>query len=161
VAFSRLAHKLGVSSAIADATQLINERQIDRLFNLVVKFLPQTVGVLGLSYKAGTNFVEKSTGIKLISRLRTFGFNVIAHDPEANANAAKEINEDIFVNSIQECVTRSNVIVIATEWPQFKTIDPSWLTPNQVIVDCWGLLDPVQFSKVCTYIRPGVNVKYE
>lgn len=159
VAFSKLANDLGIDASIADATHYVNERQITRLFSLVTSYLKenQTVAVLGLSYKAGTNFVEKSTGLRLIQKMREQNINVIAYDPAANQNANLVIKEDIFANSIQDCVASSNVVIITTEWDQFKQIDPLWLQPNTVVIDCWGLLDSAQFSKNSIYIRPGVN----
>lgn len=159
VAFSTLANELGVVASIADATHRINERQIDRLRNIVSQHNTEngTVGILGLSYKAGTNFVEKSTGIRLIHQLLDQNTTVVAYDPVAISNAMKEIKTNIFVDSVKTCFILSDVVVITTEWDQFKQIDPKWIRPQTTIIDCWGLLDGNQFSKICNYVRPGVN----
>lgn len=159
VAFSTLANELGVVASIADATHRINERQIDRLHQIINRHNVNngTVGILGLSYKAGTNFIEKSTGVRVIRQLLEQNATVVAYDPVAISTAMKEFKENIFVDSVKTCFILSDVVVITTEWEQFKQIDPKWVRPQTTIIDCWGLLDKEQFSKICNYVRPGVN----
>src|SRR6266568_1798064 len=62
VAFSALARELGSPGTLAEATDLLNRAQVDRLEQLVRTHLPTggTVGILGLSYKPATSIVEES-----------------------------------------------------------------------------------------------------
>ena len=62
VAFAALARKIGARADVAEATDRINNHQIDRLANLVAKFAKAgtRIALLGLSYKPQTPVVEES-----------------------------------------------------------------------------------------------------
>ena len=85
VAFSALARANGVPALLAEATDEINRRQVDRLEELVLSRLPAggVAGVLGLSYKPETEVVEESQGMALALRLGKRGVRVVVFDPAA------------------------------------------------------------------------------
>ena len=89
IAFSALARANGVPALLAEATDQVNRRQVERLVELVVSRIPKngTAGVLGLSYKPETEVVEESQGLDLAQRLLKRGVRVIAFDPAAMNNA--------------------------------------------------------------------------
>ena len=64
-AFAALGRKLGVNTALAEATDAINEHQFQRMIGAVsaVAEPAQTVAILGLSYKPDTSVVEESQGV--------------------------------------------------------------------------------------------------
>lgn len=148
-----VARRLGISADIAEATDAINHQQIQRL----VQRIQHTVGILGLSYKPDTHIVEESTGLQLAELLSNdVATSVVVYDPMAMRTAQDKLAESVqFVDSVESLVRASDTVVIATPWPQFKTIDPAWLKPGANILDCWGLLDPATFGT--QYIRLGVN----
>jgi UDPglucose 6-dehydrogenase len=142
-AFTQLALNLGVSADIALATQRVNARQSNRLAQLVMQeYQGGKVGILGLSYKPFTNFVEKSQGIELAQILQSQGVPVVAWDPESMQNARQVLGDQIdWATSLQDCVEQSNVLVVATQWPQFSDIDQNMLIHFPTIIDCWRMLD--------------------
>ena len=70
VAFAALARKLGARADVAEATDRINNYQVDRLTDLVSKFAKAgtRIALLGLSYKPQTPVVEESHSVKLAAR---------------------------------------------------------------------------------------------
>jgi GDP-mannose 6-dehydrogenase len=58
-----------------------NERHIDDAVERVVATGARTVGVLGLTFKAGTDDLRESPTLALIARLRARGIRIVAHDP--------------------------------------------------------------------------------
>src|SRR5436190_5754910 len=65
VAFASLARSLGARAELAEATDSINQYQVERVMGAVLSRLPEggTVGILGLSYKPDTSVVEQSQGV--------------------------------------------------------------------------------------------------
>jgi len=80
------------------------------------------VGVLGLTYKPGTNTLRRSAAVEQCVWLHQQGVKVKAHDP-----AVTEIPEELhgtltLCDSADEALRGADVAVLATEWPQFKTL---------------------------------------
>src|SRR3954471_4081624 len=75
VAFAALARSLGAHAELAEATDSINQYQVERVTGAVLSRLPHggTVGILGLSYKPDTSVVEQSQGVALAARLLADG----------------------------------------------------------------------------------------
>jgi GDP-mannose 6-dehydrogenase len=58
-----------------------NERHIDDAVERVVATGARSVGVLGLTFKPGTDDLRESPTLALIDRLRARGIRIVAHDP--------------------------------------------------------------------------------
>src|SRR5690606_6190017 len=67
IALAALARTLGLRADIAEATDTVNRRQVDRVVRLVARLAPNpaTVAVLGLSYKPDTPVVDESQGVMI------------------------------------------------------------------------------------------------
>jgi UDP-glucose 6-dehydrogenase len=92
-----LARKIGARADVAEATDRINNHQIDRLANLVAKFAKAgtRIALLGLSYKPQTPVVEESHSVKLAARLADAGYIVSVHDPLAQAAAVAMLGDKV------------------------------------------------------------------
>jgi UDPglucose 6-dehydrogenase len=160
-AFKALADHLGTKANLAEATQELNDYQNDRLLTFVKKYSHgKTVGILGLSYKPGTNVIEKSPGISIAKKLAQEGFQVTLFDPLAGNAAKKELDETFtIVSSLKECIQTSETVLIMTNWPEFsQEITPSALKELQTcqrIIDCWRILEPAAFNNICEIIHLG------
>jgi len=75
VAFAAFARKLGARADVAEATDRINNYQIERLTSLVGKFAKAgtQIAIAGLSYKPQTPVVEESHSVKLGGPTRRCG----------------------------------------------------------------------------------------
>jgi len=58
-----------------------NDRHIDDAVERIVATGARTVGMLGLTFKAGTDDLRESPTLTLIGRLEELGIRVVAHDP--------------------------------------------------------------------------------
>jgi UDPglucose 6-dehydrogenase len=160
LAFSMMARMLGPEALIAEATDRLNRRQVDRLVAHVRRQTTPggTVGILGLSYKADTSLVDESAGVGLAIRLRDAGYIVKAFDPMASDPGQEVLGPDIISESIESCVHGVSVLVITTPWPEFSNLDPAMLErPGKrcVIVDCWRVLPKERFNNVAEIIYLG------
>lgn len=153
------AKKFGVSLSIAEATDRINQYQVPRLVEKILDLLPQSgqVSILGLSYKPDTNVIEESQPIEIAKILSEKGVSVTVYDPAAMKNAKKVLNRIIFANSLKESVENSDLIIIVIPWPEFKKIEPDWLKPGVILIDCWRILDSEKYKKASKYVALGVS----
>ena len=141
-AFAALGRKLGVNCDLAEATDRINEHQLNRLFGAVQACSEPggIVAVLGLSYKPDTHVVEESQGVAL-ARLLFDDYQVRVFDPAANAAAASLFGERARIcESAEDAIREADVVVIATPWPEFNNLD--WAAdPGRIrsVIDPWGV----------------------
>jgi len=104
----------------------------------------RTVGMLGLAFKAGTDDVRDSPALGAAGRLLAAGARVQAFDPEAGANALRQLPALVLAGSATEAVTGADVAVIATEWPEFAALNWAALRPamrSALVVDGRRLLE--------------------
>jgi UDPglucose 6-dehydrogenase len=95
------------------------------------------VGVLGLSYKIGTDSIEKSISIELIRDLLTLGVQISAFDPKVNI-LPKDLSMVRLENSIDDVTVDADVLIVATRWPDFQALSSETLINNMrapVVID--------------------------
>jgi UDPglucose 6-dehydrogenase len=161
VALATLARELGAPAFVAEATDRTNRDGIERLADLAEENLPDggTVCVLALSYKPNTDVVEEAPGLLLVRSLAARGIDVVAYDPAAAANAARAL-EDVgrLADSAEAAVRVADVVVLATAWEEFATLDPAVVAragQRRVVIDCWRILDRPRFEQIASYIELG------
>jgi UDPglucose 6-dehydrogenase len=101
------------------------------------------IAVLGLTYKPGTNTLRRSLSIELCRWLNGRGANVTAFDP-AVQELPPELRTIITLSpDIAGSVENADCIIIATEWPYFKTIEQGIKTTMRakIIIDPNGFMD--------------------
>ena len=144
VAFAALARALGARAELAEATDVVNRYQVERVLGAIDARLNDAgpVGVLGLSYKPDTAVVEESQGLALVERLLDLGRRIIAYDPQAIPAAQKVLRRPLeAAASAAECVQRSSLVVVMTPWPEFGgiPIDAYRRQPRLTGIDCWRI----------------------
>jgi len=109
------------------------------------------VGVLGLTYKPGTDTLRRSSSIETISKLLDNGISVKAFDPSIHKLAMFEGKKFMLVSNEYETASGSDAILLLTEWPQFKQTDYAKihsLMKRPVFVDAKNLLDPDSMREI-------------
>jgi UDPglucose 6-dehydrogenase len=159
-AFAALARRLEAQADIPEATDSINRRQARRITGLVRDLIGGgTVGILGMSYKPNTGVVEKSVSIEIAAHLADSGYRVLMFDPAALGAAAAVLGAKAQpVASAQECAERSDALIIATPWSEFRSLPLAALRRSGrplPVVDCWRLLPAREFAQVVDLVYPG------
>lgn len=129
-AFYALGESLGVEANLAKATSDINQRQVIELVEKLRNH--DRVSILGLSYKVDTPITERSFGIELLELLQFEGVICTVYDPRAKESR----NGCEHTETAQECVRASEVIVIATPWPEFAKLNYK----GKIVVDRWNIV---------------------
>ena len=116
------------------------------------------MAVLGLAYKPDTPEVEQSQGIQLCERLKALGFDVYAHDPQANGSAAQQLDGIATIaDNSAAALARAETVIIVTPWQEYGVLDFSG--GNQRLVDPWGIFDVAQLPEAMAYIPMGRMAK--
>ena len=140
-----IAEDAGYDFAFLKGVIEVNEQQFDRVVDKIKLAAGDTldgvrVGVLGLTFKAGTDDVRDSPAIEIIERLVQAGAIVRAYDPVAEScPEGVERCDDAYAAAAD-----AEVLALLTEWNEFKFVDLDKLADvmgNKHIVDARNLLD--------------------
>lgn len=131
-----------IDNPILNGAVEVNSRMPHIVLEKIKKYHPTKVTVLGLAFKPGTSDARKSQAIKLANLLVDQGYEVIAYDPQAMEEAVQEklAAQVQLADSTQNAIQDAEVIVIATEWNEFKQFDWAQLQ-DVVIIDARNALD--------------------
>ena len=81
------------------------------------------VAILGLTFKPNTDDMRDSPAIAIVQALVDAGANVIGYDPEGMENARSVIDKLDYASGPYEAAQDAEVLVIVTEWNQFRVLD--------------------------------------
>lgn len=96
------------------------------------------IAMWGVAFKAGTDDVRESPALRIARLLQSDGAEVVAYDPEAASDELTMAPDPIAA------VTDADVLLVATEWPEFSTIDMGLVAgamKGHRVVDARNLLD--------------------
>jgi hypothetical protein len=87
---SQLAKTLGVELPLINSLPVTNQRHIRHAVNLIERYQPKTIGIVGLTFKPGTDDLRESPSLRLTKVLRLFGYKIRYFDPNINTPRMKE-----------------------------------------------------------------------
>jgi len=156
--------RLDVSAEVLESILPSNRYQIDRAFEMIKSTGHKRVGVLGFSFKAGTDDLRESPQVELIERLIGKGYHVSIYDRNVSlahlhgANRAyieKEIPHiaSLMRDTPEEVVVEGQVIVVGNKAAEFgEALEKT--RSDQVVIDLVRLLDSqngmsAQYEGIC------------
>lgn len=160
-AFAALGRHLGVRCDLAEATDLINDYQLDRMLSAIESNLTPggTVAVLGLSYKPHTVVVEAAHGVLLAGRLVEAGHQVVVYDPLASDNAKTMLSPSVgFADTAEDAVRKADVVIVMTPSPEYAELSGQIFSADdrqRVVIDPWNVIAPAASAHARQYIVPG------
>lgn len=159
VALATLARSLGLRADVAEATDAINRRQVDRIVGLVKRLAGEAadVAVLGLSYKPDTPVVEESQGVMIAKALAQAGHAVFITDPVALDGAAAVLGESVTpIGTAAAAVEQASIVVVTTPDRSFAALPPAAFG-GKTVIDCWRIL-PAAVAGVADVVHIGRGV---
>ena len=105
----------------------------------------KTVALLGVTFKPNTDDMRDAPSLDVVPALLAAGATVQAYDPEGMHEAAKLLDGVIFKDGPYDAVAGADVVVILTEWDQFRALDLDrikLLVRQPVIVDLRNVYRP-------------------
>ena len=145
------AKQLDVEVPVLSSILPSNRLQIERAVNMVLQTGSKRVGVLGFSFKAGTDDLRESPMVTLIETLIGKGLQLALYDRDVSLarlfGANKQYIEreiphisQLMRASVDEVINDSDVLVIGNKAAEFRDIE-SRLKKGQVVLDLVRLFD--------------------
>ena len=155
-AFVHIAEKMGYNFEILKEVQNVNNRQrkmvIKKIESLLWNLSKKTVGILGLSFKPGTDDLREAPALEIIGSLLKEGVRIKAYDPVAMPKAKELLGGSIkFCKDAYQAAKDSDCLVIVTEWNEFKELDfkkIKKLMRQPVIIDGRNIYNPAEMKKM-------------
>ena len=142
-----VAKRAGYEARLLKGVNAINESQIDLFADRIRSFFRQSpknkkIAVLGIAFKPGTDDIREAPSIKLIKKLRSFGFGVSCFDPAVDSVPVPGIvpSKDVY-SALKGC----DAAAFVTEWQQFKQLNFELVKKTMkkpVIFDGRNMLSP-------------------
>lgn len=83
----------------------------------------KTVALLGVTFKPNTDDMRDAPSLDVVPALIAAGATVQAYDPEGMHEASKLLDGVVFKDGPYDAVEGADVVVILTEWDQFRALD--------------------------------------
>ncbi|HKZ78475.1 MAG TPA: UDP-glucose/GDP-mannose dehydrogenase family protein [Pyrinomonadaceae bacterium] len=145
------AKELDIEIPLLSAILPSNRSQIDRAIEMVLATERKRVGILGFSFKAGTDDLRESPMVTLIEALIGKGFQLAIYDRDVSlarlTGANKEYIEheiphisQLMRDDLTQVVQHAEVLIIGNHSEEFREIDGR-LLDNHIVIDLVRLFD--------------------
>ncbi|MEK1895455.1 MAG: nucleotide sugar dehydrogenase [Rhizobium sp.] len=124
-ALTALGRAMNVPTPVLDAARLANAVQIDHARSLVDAASHETIGFIGVTFKADTDDLRESPLLELVEGFLGKGKDVwiydphVARDPSQGRNFLKHI-APLLHDSIKDVIAACEVIVVGNTYPGLK-----------------------------------------
>ena len=136
---------------IINSILLSNEMQVNRGLQLIMDKGNKRIGILGFSFKAGTDDLRESPVIEVIERLLGKGYDLRIYDKNVNIASLVGANRDFILNRIPHIsklmvddidlvLDHAQTVVIGNKDPDFRHV-PGRLRDDQLLVDFVRITD--------------------
>ena len=155
-ALMNIAQDYGVQTTLLDATISTNQRQRLQVVYQLQKTLKilkgKTIGLLGLTFKPGTDDLRDAPALNIIAELNRLGAKVKAYDPIIQEIAAAITLVDTPTTLAHSC----DALVLVTDWAEFQHLDYADLARRMnhpILIDGRNCLDPQQLQQAGFYYQ--------
>ena len=128
LALVHTAEDAGAPLRLVETTVEVNAARKKQMAERVISALGgdargKTVCLLGVAFKPNTDDMRDAPSLDVAPALIAAGATVQAFDPEAMEEAAKLLPDVVFKAGPYEAAEGADVVVILTEWDQFRALD--------------------------------------
>jgi UDPglucose 6-dehydrogenase len=154
-ALIHIARQIDYDFKIGAAAEEVNRLQklsiVEKTERLVGDLQGAEIGILGLAFKPNTDDVREAPSLTIIPGLQEKGARIRAYDPIASKEAAKQLNDIIYVKDVYAAAEGVDCLVVVTDWNEFRELDLQRLKtlmrrPN--VVDGRNLYSPARMREL-------------
>jgi UDPglucose 6-dehydrogenase len=151
LALVRIAQDAGAPSRLVETVVAVNDARKAGMAARIVAACDgsvrgRVIAVLGLTFKPETDDMRDAASLPIVARLVEDGATVRAFDPEGMAMARPLLPDQVtYCRDAMDAVTGADVLVVVTEWNEFRALDPVRLKAamrGRVVVDLRNIYDP-------------------
>ena len=148
------AEKFKTNLSVIKSVIKSNENRSNLLLNRVYKLLNNKVKnkkicFLGVTFKANTDDMRDSSSLTMIPVLSKKGAIIKYYDPTGYKKDFKKYKNVSFCKNIKRAVEKTDLIIIHTEWNDFKTINFKSLLKSKkfMIFDMRNIYSPAKMKQ--------------
>ena len=156
-ALKTLAKDLSIETPIINSIELSNNIQINNAINIIKNKNEKNIGILGLSFKSGTDDLRNSSIINVIESLIADGCIISIYDEKVFLSIKNNINSvyiknnfeylcNLVTNNLDDVINKSNILVIANKEKEFIDIPNKY--PNKIIIDLVGQFNNINYDGI-------------
>ena len=121
-------------------------KKVNEILNKKIK--NKKICFLGVTFKANTDDMRDSSSLEMIPFLSKKGAKIKYYDPTGFKNEFSKLKNVNFANSIAEAVKGSDLVILHTEWNDFKSINFKKLhsSKNLKIYDMRNIYSPLKIK---------------
>jgi UDPglucose 6-dehydrogenase len=121
-------------------------KKVKKILNNKIK--NKKICFLGVTFKANTDDMRDSSSLKMIPFLSKKGAKIKYYDPTGIKDEFKNLKNVSFSNSIHDVVKSADLVILHTEWNDFKSINFKKLHPskNLKIYDMRNIYSPLKIK---------------
>ena len=146
---------LSLVNSVIDSNNKRTEILLKRIKSILKnKIKNRKITFLGVTFKANTDDMRESSSLKMIPYLSKKGAKILYYDPTGQKDEFNKFKNVKFKNNIKDACEKSDLIVIHTEWNEFKLIDLKKIVKNKnfIVYDMRNIYSPEKMKKQ--------NIKY-
>ena len=121
-------------------------KKIDKILNNKIR--NKKICFLGVTFKANTDDMRESSSLEMLPYLSSKGAKIKYYDPTGRKKEFKKIKNVNFAKTINYAVKGSDLVILHTEWNDFKSIDFKKLNPSKKlkIFDMRNIFSPLKIK---------------
>jgi len=132
------ADKYKINLSVVKSVIKSNKERLNLLTKRVHKILGpnlknKKISFLGVTFKPNTDDMRDSTSLKMIPYLCKKGAIVNYYDPSGHKKEFKKIKNCFFKRDIKSNCLNADLIILLTEWDEFKSLNFRSITKNKKI----------------------------
>ncbi len=156
LALMRIAQDWGAPSRLVEATVAVNDARKSRMAARIMQACGgsvhgKVVAVLGLTFKPETDDMRDAPSIPIVCRLAEEGAAIRAFDPVGMPHARKLLPAAVeFCTDAYHAASGADVLVLVTEWNEFRALSPSRLREAMrggLVMDLRNVFEPAAFAE--------------
>lgn len=139
-------HEKGLETPLFDALLEANKNQVTRAYNKIKASGAKHIGMLGLSFKAGTDDLRESPLVTLADQLLHEGYTISIYDPNVFASSRNGGANQDYINNVighistnlietPDAMNTADILIIGNNNPDFSKIIQSVENDNTPVLD--------------------------
>ena len=141
---------LSVIKSVVKSNQNRSNLLLDRVYKIFNnKIKKKKIAFLGVTFKANTDDMRDSSSLTMIPALSKKGAIISYFDPTGFKNDFKNFKNVSYSGSIKKCLSKVDLVIIHTEWNDFKSINFNNFSNNKkfIIYDMRNIYSSIKIKK--------------